>query len=80
MTFIVNTAAIFAVATAAVLLTPSSAAPTAADLHILPYFPFNPAGEIQQDSVPDPGIGDWFTSIFNGLTKTIAKSLQNQDP
>ena len=80
MSFIVNTAAIFAVATAAVLLTPSSAAPTAADLRILPYFPSNPAGQIQQDSVPDPGIGDWFTSIFDGLTKIIAKNLQNRDP
>ena len=80
MSFIINTVVIFAVATAAVLFTPSSAAPTAADLHTLPYIPFNPAGEIQQDSVPDPGIGDWFTSILNGLTKIIAKNLQDQDP
>ena len=80
MSFIINTVVIFAMTTAAVLLTPSSAAPTAADLHTLPYIPFNPAGEIQQDSVPDPGIGDWFTSIFDGLTKIIAKNLQDQDP
>ena len=81
MSFIVNTVVIFAVATAAVLFTPSSAAPTAADLHILPYFPISPAGQIQQDSVPDPGnIGDWFTSIYDGLTKIIAKNLQNRDP
>ena len=82
MSFIINTVVIIAVATAAVLFTPSSAAPTAADLHTLPYIPFNPAGEIQQDSVPDPaaGIGDWFTSIFDGLTKIIAKNLQDQDP
>ena len=81
MSFIVNTVVIFAVATAAVLFTPSSAAPTAADLHILPYFPVSPAGQIQQDSVPDPGnIGDWFTSIYDGLTKIIAKNLQNRDP
>ena len=77
MSFIVNTVGIFAVATAAALLTPSSAAPTAADLHTLPYIPFNPAGEIQQDSVPVSGIGDWFTGIFDNLTNIIAK---NQDP
>ena len=80
MSFIVNTVVIFAVATAAVLLTPSSAAPTAANFHILPYIPFNPAGEIQQDSVPDPGIGDWFTSIFDGFTKAIGKTLQDKEP
>ena len=80
MSFIANTVVIFAVATAAVLFMPSSAAPTAADLRILPYLPFNPAGQIQQDSVPDPGIGDWFTSIFDGVTKVIAKNLQNRDP
>ena len=77
MSFIVNTVIIFAVARAAVLLTPSSAAPAAADLRILPYIPFNPAGEIQQDSVSVSGIGDWFTDIFDNLTKIIAK---NQDP
>lgn len=76
MSFIVNTVVIFAVATAAVLLTPSSAAPTSANFHILPYY----AGEIQQDSVPDPGIGDWFTSIFDGFTKAIRKTLQDKDP
>ena len=76
MSFIINTVVILAVATAAVLLTPSSAAPTTADLRTLPYY----GGEIQQDSVPDPGIGDWFTSIFDGLTKIIAKNLQDQDP
>jgi hypothetical protein len=80
MRFIVNTAVIFAVATAALLLMPTNAAPTAADLHTLPYVPFNPAGQIQQDSVPDPGIGDWFTSIFDGFTKIIQKGLKNQDP
>ena len=77
MSFIINIVVIFAVATAAVLLTPSSAAPTAADVRILPYFPFSPAGEIQQDSVPVSGIGDWFTGIFDNLTNIIAK---NQDP
>ena len=78
MSFIVNIVVIFAVATAAVLLTPSSAAPTAADVRILPYFPFSPAGEIQQDSVPVPGtIGDWFIGIFDNLTNIIA---ENQDP
>ena len=77
MSFIVNTVVIFAVATAAVLFMPSSAAPTAADLRILPYFPFSPAGEIQQDSVPVPGIGDWFIGIFDNLTNIIAKT---QDP
>ena len=78
MSFIVNIVVILAVATAAVLLTPSSAAPTAADVRILPYFPFSPAGEIQQDSMPVPGtIGDWFIGIFDNLTNIIAN---NQDP
>ena len=79
MSSIVNNVVIFVVALTAVLFTPSSAAPTAGDFHILPYIPFNP-GQIQQDSVPDPGIGDWFTSIFNGLMKTIASNLKNGDP
>ena len=77
MSFIVNTVVIFAVATAAVMLTPSSAAPTAADLHTLPYIPLNPAGQIQRDFKPVPGIGDWFTGIFDNLTKIIA---MDQDP
>ena len=75
MSFIVNTVVIFAVATAAVLLTPSSAVPTAADLHIPSCF--DPSEEIQQDYVPDLGFGDWFTGIFDNLTKVIAKK---QDP
>jgi hypothetical protein len=77
MSFIVSTVVIFA---AAVLFTPSSAAPTAADLHTLPHVSFNPAGQIQQDSVPDPGIGDYFTGNFDGFTKIIGKILKNRDP
>ena len=41
---------------------------------------FNPAGQIQQDSVPDPGIGNWFTSIFDTLKKLIGSNLRNGDP
>ena len=82
MSFITNTAVIFAVATVATLFTTSNTAPSAGlgDIRILPYNTFNPAGQIQQDSVPDPGIGDWFTSIFEGLTKTIGSNLKNADP
>lgn len=75
---IINTVVIIAVATAALFM-PSSAAPTAGDFHTLPYIPFN-SGQIQQDSVPDPGIGDWFTSIFDGFKKMIASNLKNRDP
>lgn len=82
MSFIANTVAIFAVATAMLFSAPSSAAPTAAgEFHTLPYIAFYP-GQIQQDSVtvPDPGIGDWFTSIFDSLTRVIAANLKNRDP
>ena len=79
MSFITNTAVVIALATAA-MFTASSAAPITGDVRILPYpGPFNP-GQIQQDSVPDPGIGDWFTNIFNGLTKKIAAKVKSGDP
>ena len=67
MGFFFNTTAIFAVGAwvIAVWFTSANATPIAEDLSILPH-PFNqPEGLIQQDSVSDPGIGDWFTSIFN---------------
>ena len=72
-----NIAVIIAVA-AAVLFIPSTAAPLSRDLTILPY-PYY-AGQIQQDSVPDPGIGDWFTNIYNGISKIIAKGLKDRNP
>ena len=79
MSFVTNTAVVIALATAAMFI-PSSAAPIVGDVRILPYpGPFNP-GQIQQDSVPDPGIGDWFTNIFNGLTKKIAAKVKSGDP
>lgn len=84
MNFATNVAVIIAVATT-VLFTASNAAPIIGDVRILPYQgsfnprPFNPV-YYQQDTVPDPGIGDWFTNIFNGLRDQIAKNLKNQDP
>lgn len=84
MSFITNIAVIFALATA-VLFTASSAAPIVGDVRILPYpgsfnpGPFNPV-YYQQDSVPDPGIGDWFTNIFNSLRDQTANNLKNRDP
>ena len=77
MSIFFNIAVIFAAA-AAVLFTPSTAAPISGDLTILPY-PYY-AGQIQQDSVPDPGIGDWFTNIFNSISKMIANGLKERDP
>ena len=82
MSSFINAATTFAVATILLfVITPSSAAPTATgDFHILPYSPFIPAGQIQQDSIPDPGIGNWFTSIFDTLKKLIGSNLKNGDP
>ena len=68
---------IIAVATA-VLFTQSHTAPITADFSILPYPYYQ--GQIQQDSVPDPGIGDWFTNIYNGIVKVIAKGLEDKNP
>ena len=80
MYFFFNTTAIFAVGVIAVWFTSANTAPIAEDLSILPH-PFSqPEGKIQQDSVPDPGIGDWFTSIFNSISKIIAKGLKDRDP
>ena len=68
---------IIAVATA-VLFTQSHTALITADFSILPYPYYQ--GQIQQNSVPDPGIGDWFTNIYNGIVKAIAKGLEDKNP
>ena len=65
-------------AATAVLFTHSHAAPIAADVSILPYPYYQ--GQVQQDPVPDPGIGDWFANIYNVLVKVIAKGLEDRDP
>ena len=71
--------AIIAAATA-VLFTHSHAAPTAADIDVSilphPYY----QGQVEQDPVPDPGIGDWFANIYNVIVKVIAKGLEDRDP
>ena len=61
-------------AATAVLFTYSHAAPTAADVNILPHP--NYQGQVQQDPIPDPGIGDWFVNIYNIIVKVIAKALE----
>lgn len=65
-------------AATAVLFTHSHAAPIAADVSILPYPYYQ--GQVQQDPVPDPGIGDWFANIYNVLVKVIAKGLKDRHP
>lgn len=35
---------------------------------------------IAEDSVPDPGIGNWFSSIFDILAKNISKRITDGDP
>ena len=76
MSLFLNIATI-AVATA-VMFTQSHTAPIAADLGILPLPYYQ--GQVQQDSVPDPGFGDWFTNIYNGIVKVIAKALEDRNP
>ena len=68
---------IIAVATA-VLYTHLHAAPIVVDASILPQ-PYYQE-QVQQDPVPDPGIGDWFASIYNIIVKVIAKGLKDRDP
>ena len=63
----------------AVLFAPSSAVPIPRESYILSNVFSNPV-QNQQDSVPDPGIGDWFTTVFNTLTNKIAKNLKDGDP
>ena len=66
-----------AVATA-VLFTQSHTAPITADFSIVPHPYYQ--GQVQQDSVPDPGIGDWFASIYSVFVKAIAKGLEDKNP
>jgi hypothetical protein len=68
---------IIAVATA-VLFTYSHAAPIAIDASILPHL-YN-QGQVQQDPVPDPGIGDWFSRVYDIIVKVIAKGLKDRNP
>ena len=35
---------------------------------------------VAEDSVPDPGIGKWFSSIFDVLVKNISKRIADGDP
>ena len=66
-------------AATAVLFTHSHAALIAADVSILPHP--NYQGQVQQDPVPNPGIGDWFANIYNVIFKVIAKALEHdRDP
>ena len=74
MSFFFDVVAIFAVG-AAMQFIPAKAAPIHAGDLILPH-----QGQIQQDSVPDPGVGEWFTSVFNGISKMIAKGVKDRDP
>ena len=69
---------ILVVATA-VLFVPSSSVPITRVSHTLSNVFSNPV-QNQQDSVPDPGIGDWFTTIFNTLTNVIARNLKDGNP
>lgn len=63
----------------AVLFTQSHAAPIIADYSILPQ-PYS-LGQVQQHPVPDPGIGDWISSIYSVIVKVIAKAIHNdRDP
>lgn len=66
----------------AVLFTQSHAAPIRADLGTLlrPYYYMYDQGKVQQDPVPDPGFGDWFTKISNGFLKLMARRLEDRDP
>lgn len=73
MNWLVNIT-IIAVATA-VFYTHSHTAPIALDASILPHPHYQ-----EQDPVPDPGIGDWFASIYNIIVKVIAKGLKDRDP
>ena len=77
MSLLFNITVIFAVTTTA-SFTSSNAAAITGDFHLLPY-PFD-QGQIQQDPVPDPGIGDWFTNLFNGFSKFVANGLKDRDP
>ena len=66
----------YAAATAVLfIITHSHAALTAADIDVSilphPYY----QGQVEQDPVPDPGIGDWFANIYNVIVKVIAKGL-----
>ena len=72
----------FAVATAVVAttcFTVSAAAPYAsARVNTPNSLPWNAL--IEDDPAPDPGIANWFTDIFNRLTKSIASKLADKDP
>ena len=35
---------------------------------------------IEEDSVPDPGIADWFTKVFGAISKKISDGLADGDP
>ena len=35
---------------------------------------------VAENSVPDPGIGKWFSSAFNILAKKISKGIADGDP
>lgn len=35
---------------------------------------------IEEDSVPDPGIADWFTKVFGAISKKISDRLADGDP
>ena len=69
---------IIAAATAVLFAHYSHAAPIVTDASILPHPYYQ--GQVQQDPVSDPGIGDWFSNIFNIIFKIIAKGLEDRDP
>ena len=59
----------------------STAAPTM-DMMDIQTLSNSFSGLIQEDSVPDPGIGKWFTNIYNALALKISRaiSLSDRDP
>ena len=78
MSLLLKITAFFAVAIA-MLFTQSHAAPITADLGILPH-PYYQGQVQQQDPVPDPGFGVWFTEISDGFLELMAKGLKDRDP
>ena len=37
-------------------------------------------GLIQEDFIPDPGIGDWFTNAFKSISSRASKNLADRHP
>ena len=62
---------------ATVCFTASIAAPS---VHVN-AFPLNSVSTvIAENSVPDPGVGNWFSSVFDILARSISKGIADGDP